>query len=88
MPFDKEMMRALEADGEKLRQLTGEDHGPVFIEPDSVAHKHGMEIATLAMSAVHRLQSADWISQDVDNEDLADACMIIADAIAANRLKT
>lgn len=26
--FDKEMMAALEADGEKLRQLTGEDHGP------------------------------------------------------------
>jgi len=28
MGFDDEMMRALEADGEKLRQLTGEDHGP------------------------------------------------------------
>ena len=26
--MNKEMMRALEADGEKLRQLTGEDHGP------------------------------------------------------------
>jgi hypothetical protein len=25
------MQRALEADGEKLRQLTGEDHGPYFI---------------------------------------------------------
>lgn len=29
--MDEEMMKALEADGEKLRQLTGEDHGPVFI---------------------------------------------------------
>lgn len=28
MSFDREMQRALEADGEKLRQLTGEDHGP------------------------------------------------------------
>jgi hypothetical protein len=28
--FTKEMMAALEADGEKLRQMTGEDHGPVF----------------------------------------------------------
>jgi hypothetical protein len=28
--FTKEMKRALEADGEKLRQLTGEDHGPEF----------------------------------------------------------
>ncbi|MBX4941149.1 hypothetical protein [Rhizobium binae] len=26
--FDKEMQAALEADGEKLRALTGEDHGP------------------------------------------------------------
>lgn len=26
--LDVELRRALEADGEKLRQLTGEDHGP------------------------------------------------------------
>lgn len=26
--MNREMQRALEADGEKLRQLTGEDHGP------------------------------------------------------------
>jgi hypothetical protein len=31
MMFTKEMMDALEADGEKLRQLTGEDHGPLFL---------------------------------------------------------
>jgi hypothetical protein len=31
MTIDREMQRALEADGEKLRQLTGEDHGPVFL---------------------------------------------------------
>ena len=30
MSFDLEMQRALEADGEKLRQLTGVDHGPFF----------------------------------------------------------
>lgn len=30
--FDREMQRALEADGEKLFQLTGEDHGPVFLD--------------------------------------------------------
>lgn len=28
MTTDKEMMAALEADGEKLHALTGEDHGP------------------------------------------------------------
>ncbi len=35
--FTKEMMAALAADGEKLRQMTGEDHGPYFVadeEPD------------------------------------------------------
>ena len=31
MSFDREMQRALELDGEKLRQLTGEDHGPYFL---------------------------------------------------------
>lgn len=35
-----EMRAALEADGEKLRQLTGEDHGPYFddIPPYRCAH--------------------------------------------------
>jgi len=33
--FTKEMQAALEADGEKLEALTGEDHGPVFLpEPE------------------------------------------------------
>lgn len=31
---DDEMRRALIADGEKLRQLTGEDHGPDFIDEE------------------------------------------------------
>lgn len=35
MDFDLEMQRALEADGEKLRQLTGEDHGPYFLGEDT-----------------------------------------------------
>jgi hypothetical protein len=32
MSFNKEMQRALKADGDKLHQLTGEHHGPVFID--------------------------------------------------------
>jgi DnaJ-class molecular chaperone len=36
MSWGKEMMAALEADGEKLRQLTDEDHGPYFDEPPEV----------------------------------------------------
>lgn len=31
MTIDREMQRALEADGEKLRQITGDDHGPYFV---------------------------------------------------------
>lgn len=33
--MDKEMVKALKADGEKLRQLTGEDHGPFFIDDET-----------------------------------------------------
>ncbi len=32
--MDREMMEALEADGEKLRQLTDEEHGPAFVADD------------------------------------------------------
>lgn len=34
--LDDEMQSALEADGEKLRQLTGEDHGPFELPEFSV----------------------------------------------------
>ena len=34
--FDLEMQKALEADGEKLFQLTGEDHGPYFFDDVTV----------------------------------------------------
>lgn len=37
--IDKDMMTALKADGEKLRQLTGEDHGPEFW--DTCPHCNG-----------------------------------------------
>jgi len=30
--FNEEMLKALEEDGEKLKQLTGEDHGPYFLD--------------------------------------------------------
>jgi hypothetical protein len=45
--MDREMMKALEADGEKLRQLTGEDHGP-FELPDEF---EGLRAGTHYMDA-------------------------------------
>lgn len=36
MTLDKEMQAALEADGEKLRAMTGEDHGPGWIYEDEL----------------------------------------------------
>jgi len=41
--MDKEMQKALEADGEKLRQLTGEDHGPFSLERFDEASNHPYE---------------------------------------------
>lgn len=32
MPWDKAMQDALQADGDKLRAMTGEGHGPAFDE--------------------------------------------------------
>lgn len=49
--MNREMQQALEADGEKLRQLTGEDHGPHFIaEPKHTPgpwRMHDMEAMTV-----------------------------------------
>jgi hypothetical protein len=47
MPIDKELKRALEADGEKLKAMTGQDHGPVFLTeeepPDAECPRCGGE---------------------------------------------
>jgi len=41
--MNKETIRALEADGEKLRQLTDEDHGPYWLEECDVCNGSGIE---------------------------------------------
>lgn len=38
MPWSKELIAALEADGDKLAQLTGEDHGPWFPAEEPCGH--------------------------------------------------
>ena len=48
MDFDKEMERALMADGEKLRALTGEDHGPWDLDDFALADEHRAELESLA----------------------------------------
>lgn len=54
-------------------------------DPESAAGLHGMAIASLAARIINALQAADWINPDTDNEDLSDACRIIADEIAKTR---
>lgn len=52
-------------------------------DPESAMGMHGVAIANLSARIIAALQAADWINPDVDNEDLSDACRIIADVIAA-----
>lgn len=44
MNHDREMQAALEDDGEKLRQLTGEDHGPFAMTSDSYPDLGGEDL--------------------------------------------
>ena len=55
---------------------------PPAPHPESAMGMHGVAIANLAARIIAALQAADWINPDVDNEDLSDACRIIADTIA------
>lgn len=55
---------------------------PPAPHPESAMGMHGVEIANLAARIIAALQRTDWINPDVDNEDLSDACRIIADVIA------
>lgn len=55
---------------------------PPIPDPESAAGMHGIGVANLAARIIAALQKADWINPDVDNEDLSDACRIIADVIA------
>jgi len=71
--FTKEMQKALEADGEKLRQLTGEDHGPFATRMaiDAIRDEAFEQCATLLRTrALQR-----------DDQDIANALTRIADEI-------
>jgi DnaJ-class molecular chaperone len=48
MDFDRKMQRALQADAEKLRQLTGEDHTPEFLILVTCPHCNGSAVTVHA----------------------------------------
>jgi hypothetical protein len=73
---------AMDFDGKVHAALERMGWTPPRTHPESAAGMHGMAVASLAARIINALQAADWINPDVDNEDLSDACRIIADEIA------
>jgi hypothetical protein len=77
-----EMQRALEADGEKLRQLTGEDHGPFKICGGGLAGDAARS-ATRRAARDKRVQSlailiaVEIAKQDADIDNLGDCESIV-----------
>lgn len=75
MNWDDEMQRALEADGEKLRQLTGQDHGPfptVYDEPypGYAPCPHCFESSGYAGQII----SATWTDPSYEDADYSRPC--------------
>ena len=56
-------------------------------DPESAAGVFGMEIATAAKHVVDELVEHDLIGSDLEPEDYAVACQIIAAAIADGKVK-
>jgi hypothetical protein len=93
--FNKEMCDALEADGEKLRQLTGEDHGPIFLaeEPGddlliasaTLLHNQALEAAAKIADAEHKRLDAEAIRWMKDPDVPVSPCFT-AGAIASRRI--
>jgi hypothetical protein len=63
------MQKALEADGEKLRQLTGEDHGPLC--PRCLQHPLGINPIFLGHEGEGHICGDCW-QQDRDDELVRD----------------
>lgn len=73
---------AADCDGKIRDSLIKMGWTPPAPHPESAMGMYGVEIANLSARIIGALQKADWINPDVDNEDLSDACRIIADEIA------
>lgn len=81
LPYaDREMQRALEGDGEKLRQLTGEDHGPwpLYASPELSGL---MDAARKAETAIDDILHGGLGIHNVNA--LIDAQMALREAITA-----
>ena len=63
--FDLDMQRALEADGEKLFQLTGEDHGPYFLGDETAFAPcpYCFESSGYVWEHGHDWESGPWSNQ-------------------------
>jgi transcription initiation factor TFIID subunit TAF12 len=68
MSFDREMQAALEADGEKLRQLPGKDHGPLFLL-DTVTREQ--VYSNLDDAVANGYDVRDWSVEDIVADLLA-----------------
>jgi hypothetical protein len=90
--MDKEMIKALEADGEKLRAMTGEDHGPFYVEAIDVATDAIMRAAELArigremrdaQRAYFRLRSSEHLIASKQAEKAFDNALDAFDRLRA-----
>ena len=68
-----EMDRALEADGAKLRQLTGEDHGPF----ESVAEALGDPVIGPSIQSLAILIAVEIAKQDNELDNLGDGESVV-----------
>jgi hypothetical protein len=67
MMIDSELMQALIEDGEKLKQLTGEDHGPYFVDewpaPIGSVDDVSQELEALCAEGKITVSYADEVAQ-------------------------
>lgn len=84
---DLEMQRALEADGEKLRHLTGEDHGPWMLEPQTFiclfADTAGRRFEHLGFTIEESTDGWEWTHKDYATNGVTGICPTVFEAIAA-----
>ena len=69
-----EMEKALWADGEKLRQLTGEDHGPWPLHEEPYVGEQGCPHCFESSGFAHRIVYGGWSEPDYAEADPSNPC--------------